>query len=385
MPLSQVPPEMMAQLPAGSTPVDAVKVPGGEGYWVLGSDGGVFSVGGAPWMGAYTTLPEEARQGTRNFTSIIARGPEGYTLVSNRGELYQLGKDTPLTQPQAEIPTVDQATIKEQESAKVWLTGQLDQFGLGALGEWALGRFNELGGGEGAANAVFIEMKQQQPYKDRFKGMALREKNGFGPMTEAQYIEWEDTYKRAMANAGMPEGFYDSADDFVEFIGKNVSPIEIKERIDKGYMAAMSAPAEVRTQLKNLFGIDEKQLAAYFLDPDRAEDIWTKNLTAAQVAGAASMQNFGQLSQREATRLAEQGVDYQTATERFGILSGQTELFADFGEGGITRETALGAVGGEGAAAQQIETQQKRRKATFEAGGGFAAGQGGVSGLGEST
>lgn len=385
MPLSQVPPELMSQLPAGANAVDAVKVPGGEGYWVLGADGGVFSVGGAPFMGAYTTLPADARQGTRTFTNIIARGPSGYTLISNRGELYQLGNDEVVKEPTPTAPTVESVTPGQRESAKTWLRGQLKDYGLEGLGDWALERYNTLGGGQGAADAVFVEMKQQEPYKQRFKGMALREQNGYGPMTEAQYIEWENTYKRTLQNAGLPADWYDHEDDYIQFIGNNVDPTEVKERVEKGYMAAMSAPAEVRDQLRTLFGIDDKQLAAFFLDPKRAEEIWTKNLTQAQIAGAASMQKFGQLSEAETARLASQGLDFAQASERFGILGLQDELFTDMGEGGITREQQIGAAGGEAQALQQIETQKQRRKATFEQGGGFAAGQGGVSGLGEAT
>ncbi len=57
--------------------------------WVLGSDGGVFTAGGAPFFGSYPGLPPADRQGERAFLAIEA-DPDGngYTLLADDGSGY---------------------------------------------------------------------------------------------------------------------------------------------------------------------------------------------------------------------------------------------------------------------------------------------------------
>lgn len=391
MPLSQVPQSLMDQLPPGADPVDAIKAGEGDGYWVLGRDGGVFAVGGATFQGAYTTLAPEQRQGTRTFTRILSRGGNGYNLVSQHGELYGFGTDEIETPPP---PPAAAVTPPTNESAKVWLTDQLNKVGLGALatggfkdGKSALDRFNELGGTEQAANAVLIEMRGTDIYKQKFPGMDLRQKNNLAPITEGQYMEWEEKAADIMRNAGLPPRFYDGKDDFADLIGvKDLSVPELQTRITEGYVAVTSMDPAVRQNFQRLFGVNDGDLAAFFLDPGRGEELIKQRVTESQIAGAASIQKFGELSLNEAEKLRGLGVGFSQAMEGFGTLSQQTELFeAGAGEGeDITREQQIGSVGGEAGSVAALKKRARQRTAKFEGGGTFAGGKEGIAGLGTS-
>jgi hypothetical protein len=199
-------------------------------------------------------------------------------------------------------------------------------------------------------------------------------------------MEWKDSARSIMKNAGMPAGFYDSDDDFADLIGvKNLAPTELKERVEKGYKAMMQAPVAVREEMQRLWGVGEGDLAAFFIDPDKGQDLLEKRVAQAQIAGAAKIEGFkGGLTVAESQRLQELGTGFDEARQGFGLLGQQSELLeGSVSEGGdITREQQVGAVGGDTAAREAIKKRGKQRTATFEQGGSFAGGQGGLSGLG---
>jgi len=80
---------MAVSLPAGVKEVQRIAAPGG-GYYVLGSDGGVFAIsdeqGRTPAF--YGSVPMTKPQGTRGFTGIELNPTGGYTVISDRGERY---------------------------------------------------------------------------------------------------------------------------------------------------------------------------------------------------------------------------------------------------------------------------------------------------------
>lgn len=87
---------LVLKTPTQSVPKDPkeiarIDLPDGSGSWIVHADGGVFTVGKAPFYGSYPGLPAKDRQGARTFVGIEPRpdGKAGYVLVSNRGERYQ--------------------------------------------------------------------------------------------------------------------------------------------------------------------------------------------------------------------------------------------------------------------------------------------------------
>ena len=232
----------------------------------------------------------------------------------------------------------------------------------------------------------------QNAIKQRFIGNEGRIKAGLQPFKPNEYIQAEQEYVARLAANGMPAGFYDQPEDLAKLIAGRVSAIEFDNRIQAGYRAALNAPSSVKQQLQNLYGINDTDLAAYFLDPTRATDIIGRNknaelfnrqIQAAQISAQGQTQAGIQLGLTTAEELAAQGVSPELAQQRFQELGTTQELFNPLaGEQAISQEQQVAGTFGTNAAARQAIAERKRkRQAAFETGGTFAATQTGVSGL----
>jgi hypothetical protein len=136
--------------------------------------------------------------------------------------------------------------------------------------------------------------------------------------------------------------------------------------------------------MKELYGVDDASLAAYFLDPAKGKDIILKQASSSTVAAEAKRQAGIQLSSAESEALVNEGVDAQAAQKGFGTIASTQELLGTNlqGETGITQaEQISGTLGTNEAAKQRIESRKRQRQSEFSGGGGFTTTQTGVSGL----
>lgn len=226
-------------------------------------------------------------------------------------------------------------------------------------------------------------------YKERFKGNEARVKKGLPELSPAKYIQYEDAYRASLRQAGMPSGFYDDQVSLQGFIGNDVDPDELGQRIQLGYQAVRNADPQIIAEFKRLYPVTDGDLAAYFIDPQRARPTFDKyeaqrQAQSAIIAAEAQRQAAMTLTQQEAESLQRQGIGAEAARQGFGAIQQTQGLFEAqmVGEQAISREEQIGAAFGTSAAAQQrVATRRRRRQAEFEAGGQLAAGQQGVIGL----
>ena len=129
-------------------------------------------------------------------------------------------------------------------------------------------------------------------FKARFSGNEKRIAQGFEPLTPQQYIAAEISARAVLRDAQLPEGFYDSNDDVAGFIANDISPAEIKTRADAAYSAVQNADPAYKTALRDLYGIDEGEMAAFFLDADRARPLIEKRAKAMEFGTAAARQGL---------------------------------------------------------------------------------------------
>jgi len=222
-------------------------------------------------------------------------------------------------------------------------------------------------------------------YKQRFKAnetIRKRIADGQGRpgdrlLSPKEYIDLENTYRNILQERSMPEGFYDSPDDFVNLISNSISASEFTSRVDTAASALNEADASVVNALQQYYNLTKSDLVAYLLDPTRAmpvinarsmqgafglnsADQLQRIYSASEVGGMADRQNLG--VERE---LAEEIVDlgkkdqaegaFQMAgaadadLQRLGSLYGQPLDFKD-----LVKET-LSLSGG-------VESGMKRRK-----------------------
>jgi hypothetical protein len=222
-------------------------------------------------------------------------------------------------------------------------------------------------------------------YQTRFRGLAERQRRGLSAISEAEYLALERDYQNIMRTAGLPTGFYDSPDDFVNFIGADISAAELSTRINDGYRAVRESDPTVLQTMRQFYGLTDGEIAAYFLDPDRAVSLIEQQVATAQLGAAAARQGFENVVERTAfERMQRAGVEVGQAEQAFGTLAAGRELLTPLerGEQALdVTETAMGLVGQSPEALQRLRTQQRRRVARFEGGGQFATQGAEVTGL----
>ncbi len=292
-----------------------------------------------------------------------------------------LGNETTTAWGTPSAPTSDQA------SAKAIVDGFLADYGLSGLGAWAWDRL--INGA--SVEQIKLEMHDRPEYVARFPALAELRKQGRG-INEAEYIATENQMKDVMHAYGLPAGFYDSPDDFSRLIGGQVSPNELKDRV-QAYSSVVLGDTETLAQMRRLYadqGIPrsaEGDLLAYYLDPNRAAPLLQEQIEAGQFAAAAANSGFGNVSKEQAeTYGARRDVSAKEAEQGFGALYQNRELFGGLpgqGEGNIDQNTQLGAAFGGSAADQEtIERRRRARVAAGSGGGGFTTTTRGASGIG---
>jgi hypothetical protein len=273
-------------------------------------------------------------------------------------------------------------TQAQRESAKDVISALLEDYGLSGVSDFVYRMVFEedvMSGKEILARMRADQGSAGETYRKRFAGNIARRQAGLNALTEDQYIALESSMSQIMRAAGLPSGFYDSPDDYSALIGGDVSPSELQTRINEGYLAVQQANPQVVAELKRLYPVGDGELAAYFLDPEKATPLLLRQARAAQIAAEATMQAQQQIGAGTAEELATAGITQQEARVGFQKIGAAQELFVPLvgtTEQAISEEEQIAGVFGTSAAAQQrIRQRSRERQAAFQQGGQFA-GQG---------
>jgi hypothetical protein len=293
----------------------------------------------------------------------------------------------PFAAAQAAADTVAARALAQQRTdAFSRLQGLLSRVGLGEL-EGVVKNIISSGTVDlNDGNAILFAIREQPAYQRRFAGNAARRARGLAELDPSTYVGLEDSYRQLMQSNGLPAGFYDAANDFQKLIEGDVSPQELQERIEQGYRKVQDADPEVKRQMRELYGLGDTELAAYFLDPDKAATLLTRQARAAQIAARGREQGGLDLTRESAEALAARGITPEEAQAQFaqrGALAGLYNPLA--GEEGLTQEEQLGATFGfDPVAREKLERRRAQRVAEFQGGGQFARTTGATSGTVET-
>jgi hypothetical protein len=274
-------------------------------------------------------------------------------------------------------------TKRRKEDARVTMANVLATYGLGDLSDYV---YTEIIAKETVnlnnPDAIIFAIREQPAYQKRFAGNAARLKKGLSELDPASYIGLENQFRQTLQANGLPANFYDQTDDFQALIEGDVSPSELNERVQQGYRAVADADPAVKEQMKNLYGIGESELAAYFLDPQRTAPLLTRQAQAANIAARGLEQGGIQLTGTFAEDLARRGITEQQARAGFAEVGALGELQQTFaGETALSGEQLAGAAFGIDVAAQQeLERKRRQRVGEFAGGGSFARTTGETSG-----
>lgn len=127
---------------------------------------------------------------------------------------------------------------------------------------------------------ILNSIYNSKAYEDRFAAnKTIRERIASGKgrpgdrlLSPAEYIKTEAGYREILQEAGLPYGFYDTADDFNNLIANTISVTEFTERVNMAKNALNNADAETVKTLKEYYGLSQADLTAYLLDDQKAFD-----------------------------------------------------------------------------------------------------------------
>lgn len=225
---------------------------------------------------------------------------------------------------------------------------------------------------------ILLQLRERPEYKARFPGMEIRKQNGLAPISEADYIDYEHTWKALAVAYNLPKGFYDGPEDVADLLGKDYSPAEIQWRIEQGYNQVAAAPAAVRQTFKEWYGPDgDSALAAFFLDDEKARPILERYVGTGSIGGTARAIGI-QLSQAKAGQLYDIAQTAQSAQPRLASLFAKSPLFDETvteSQDFKLEEQGVDAAFGLGPDAEQLLNRRlDERTATTRGGGGAAVG-----------
>jgi hypothetical protein len=208
--------------------------------------------------------------------------------------------------------TVFDEDAQDRLDSIAFLQYMFDQYGLGSLAN----KIVELKQQGLSDRVVTIKLQETPEYKQRFIGNENRRKAGLQPLTPAEYISAEAAYKKVMRDSELPSGFYDQADDFAKFIGNDVSPAELQQRVDIANQSIQNADPFYTDSLRRFYGLQSGDMLAYALDPERALPFITRQQKAAQIGAEAARQGMN-IGVATAESLRNLGVSQEQARTGF--------------------------------------------------------------------
>lgn len=271
---------------------------------------------------------------------------------------------------------------KINQNALAKLKGYLAEYGLSSLDEMLQ---EIMARGIEDETSVLFELRNTDAFKTRFKANEARKRAGLPALTPRAYVDMENTYREVLRRGGMLE-YFNQQDIFESLIAGDVSAAELYDRMTNAYQVVRDADAGTKAQMRELYNVEDKDLAAYFLNPGTSVSMLKRRAEAAKIASIGKEQGGMQLTPETAEDIAARGYTTAQAGTAFTTLTQQAGLYEALpGEEGLTEQERLGAAFGyDPMAALRLEKRKAGRKAVFEGGGQFASTRGATSGVTET-
>jgi len=263
-------------------------------------------------------------------------------------------------------------------NAKEILRTVLSTYGLEDLYEYAYSLYAKQQIDVTDGDSFIYALREQDVYKKRFAANERRRALGFKELSPATYIALEKSYKDTMAANGLPQGFYDSSEDFEKLIGGDVSVAELNSRLKDAYSVVRDASPEVKNKMAEMYGVTDGDLLAYVIDPDRARELmapdYKRQAQAALIAESAQRLSGLKFNKDIAEQFVRQGVTQAEAEAAFTTVGQMGELRrAGLGEQQISDvQFAQAALGTDAEAKRLVEERKRRRIGEVTASGGSA-------------
>ena len=294
--------------------------------------------------------------------------------------------DDSLTDPNAYAKMQDE---KAQKDAFAILRDTFASYGLSELSD-LISSYMKEGIGTGEAN---LRLKQSQPYKDRFYGNELRLAAGRNVITEAQYLDLEDSYSETLKAYGLQNYFgtgvtpaerKNRQKSIASVIGADISAVEFKERVVVAVDRVKMADPATKNAFQQFYGIGESDLAQYFLDPAKNLVNLKEKATAAEIGGAAIGQGLP-ATITSAEDLARFGINREQAQVGYGRIAEELPTASKLGN--IYSETGItyGQTDAEQATFKELASAKRKKERLKQLEQAQFEGSSGVGAAGLST
>jgi len=220
------------------------------------------------------------------------------------------------------------------------------------------------------SNQATILLKQSNAYKERFYGNELRRTAGLNVVSEAEYLDLENSYSETLKAYGLQDYFgagvtvaerKNRQKAIADVIGKDISAVEFKDRVSTAVDRVKMADPATKSAFQQFYGIGEADLARYFLDPTRALVTLKEKATAAEIGGAAIGQGLPATA-ASAEDLARFGISREQAQVGYSVIAEElptaTKLSQIYDEEGIT----YGQAEAEQATFKQLASAKRKRE-----------------------
>jgi len=237
------------------------------------------------------------------------------------------------------------------------------------------------------ADAIKEGIASSKPMLKLYPANAARIKAGLKPYSIENYKAYKDSYKQVFDKFGdLVPNKKEQERLMTTWLSANVSPEEAVGRLNLGREVAKSVPQEVKDALRTYYGIDEKGIAAFVMNPKMSQEELLDKYSTIKIGGQAGIQGVN-ISRDLAESLTEQDIDeaaakaalVQTAGEQqtFGVISGARE-----GENITGDELVAGTLNTDAEATRKRTGLLREEAARFSGSGGGqrVLGSGDVSG-----
>lgn len=342
--------------------------------------------------------------GNRSDASYVSEGRSG---TSNTGKKYIEGRlvsdeefstwlygDTSKQDGQSADSSVNDYQKMMDEKARTDAFALLrDVFNSYGLAELAGEIESYMKQGIGT-NQATIQLKQSKSYKDRFYGNELRLASGRNVISEAEYLDLENSYSETLKAYGLqdyfgvgvtPEQRKSRQKEIANVIGADISAVEFKDRVSTAVDRVKMADPATKSAFQQFYGIGEADLAKYFLDPTKTLVTLKEKALSAEIGGAAIGAGLP-ATMTSAEDLAKFGISREQAQIGYSTIAQElptaTKLGQIYDEEGVT----YGQTEAEQATFKGLESAKRKRQqlvsreeAAFQGSSGTALSSGALS------
>ena len=213
-----------------------------------------------------------------------------------------------------------------------------------------------------------LQLRQTEQYKTRFAGNTIRLAAGQNALTEAEYLNLENSYIETLNAYGLKNYFgtdrTSQIANMAKVIGGDVAAPEFASRVSTVIDRVQNADPIIKAQLKAFYNIDDADLVKYYLNPDQNLAALKQKTLTAEIGAAAVAQGL-EVQKTSAEALAAQGVTQQQAQQGYKtvaeVLPTATKLSGIYGENKLDygqAEAEADVFGTTGAASAQRKRRQ---------------------------